>query len=224
VYRRVEEQERERAAHVTARALAHCRTQPSRILACPHAPSLLLPYDSGRTPSTIVNPYCLLYIIATPWGSVGKPSRSSWNLRGVYNGLRMQFVIPSGELTTSLTLSSYKLSAQSVLARSLTVTLLSHVGLITTLGLSAAVFDGVTIADVQGTAWLSPYNGRHVRNLTGVVTGKVPCHVLQLGASRLIIEVHRFREGYSSRTQLNPYPTYPLAYTYMIHPSCARSM
>jgi hypothetical protein len=93
----------------------------------------------------------------------------------------MQFVIPSGELTASLTLLSYKLSAQSVLARSLASTLFSRAGLITTLGLSAAVFDGVAIADVQGTAWLSPYNARHVRNLTGVVTGKVPCHVLQPG-------------------------------------------
>jgi hypothetical protein len=163
---------------VTVRALVHYRTRSSRVVACPYASSLLLPYDSSRTPPTIAKPHSLLHIIATPWGSVGKPSRSSWNLRGVYNGLRMQFVIPSGELTANLTFSSCKLSAQSILARSLAVTLFSRAGLITTLGLSAAVFDGVTIADVQGTAWLSPYNGRHVRNLTGVVTGKVPCHVL----------------------------------------------
>jgi hypothetical protein len=183
---------------------------------------LSLPCSSSRALHTIANFHFLLCNIATPWGSAGKPSRSSWNLRGAYSGLRMQFVILSGELTVNLTLSYFKLIAQSILARSLAVTLLSRAGLITTLGLSAAVFDGVAIGDVQGTAWRSPYNGRHVRNLTGVVTGKVPSHVLQPGASHLIIEVHRFCEGYSSRTQLNPILTHPPAYTYMIHPSCTK--
>ena len=31
----------------------------------------------------------------------------------------------------------------------------------------------ITVADIQGSGWLSTYNGQTVRNLTGVVTAKV---------------------------------------------------
>ena len=42
---------------------------------------------------------------------------------------------------------------------------------ITAVSVSAA--SSLTIPEIQGTRWLSPYNGQTIRNVTGVVSAKV---------------------------------------------------
>lgn len=51
--------------------------------------------------------------------------------------------------------------------------MLSYIGLLAALVAVPIAAQNVTVADIQGASWLSPYNGQTVRNLTGVVTAKV---------------------------------------------------
>jgi maleate cis-trans isomerase len=51
--------------------------------------------------------------------------------------------------------------------------MLSRIGFVSTLAAASAVVEGLTIAEIQGVTFLSPYNGQTVRSVTGIVTAKV---------------------------------------------------
>jgi predicted extracellular nuclease len=56
--------------------------------------------------------------------------------------------------------------------------MLARLGRASTLGLaaSAAAVQAVSISEIQGPAWISPYAGQTVHNVTGVVVAKASAH------------------------------------------------
>jgi hypothetical protein len=54
-----------------------------------------------------------------------------------------------------------------------------YISLLAALTALPALVQSITVADIQGSAFLSPYNGQTVHNLTGIVTAKVSAPLFQ---------------------------------------------
>jgi hypothetical protein len=63
--------------------------------------------------------------------------------------------------------------------------MLSHLGLLASLALAS---QAVSIAEINGIAWRSPYEGQVVSNVTGVVTARVRASIFA-GYMRIVLKL-----------------------------------